>query len=49
MEPEGSLPSEHKHAMSPYPGQVSSEHPHNLLYLVQIPDDILSHNFRPTT
>ena len=30
MEPEGSLPSGHKHAMSLYPGKVSSNCPYNL-------------------
>ena len=30
MEPKGSLPPGRKHAMSTYPGQVSSNHPHNL-------------------
>ena len=41
--PEGSLPQGHKHVMSPYPRQVSSNH------LLQISNDvILPPNFQPT-
>ena len=53
MEPEGSFPLGYKHAMLPYPGQVSSSRPRihlHQIHLHQIPNDvILPPDFRPTT
>ena len=48
MEPEGLLSPGHKHAISPYPGQVF--YITLIIYPFQIPNDItFPSNFRPTT